>query len=85
MATCLVCQPGLEVAEVEILDHLRIVHPDVWGDGPVRWPDGRIVVLDATLEPGDFSAAREACKVFHSPSAQGVCMRCGRRVFRPRA
>jgi hypothetical protein len=43
------------MADAEMLDHLRVVHPDVWGDGPQRWPDGRIVVYDATLEPGDFA------------------------------
>jgi hypothetical protein len=41
-----------------ILDHLRVIHPDVWGDGPTRWPDGRIVVYDTTLTPGDFGGER---------------------------
>jgi hypothetical protein len=32
------------VAGEEILDHLRVVHPDVYGDGPPRWPDGRLAI-----------------------------------------
>jgi hypothetical protein len=35
-------------------DHLRIMHPDVYGDGPDRWADGQLVVVDQTLEPQDF-------------------------------
>jgi hypothetical protein len=36
-----------------ILDHLRLVHPDTYGDGPPRWPDGSlaIAVTPATVEP----------------------------------
>jgi hypothetical protein len=37
-----------------ILEHLRLVHPDVYGDGPVRWPDGEIVVIDETLTLEDL-------------------------------
>jgi hypothetical protein len=33
----------------------QLMHPDRYGDGPQRWPDGSLVVLDATLEPGEFS------------------------------
>jgi hypothetical protein len=44
-----------EVAGGEGLEHLRLMHPDRYGDGPQRWPDGSLVVLDATLEPGEFS------------------------------
>ena len=38
----------------ELSDHLRVLHPDVFGEGPARWPDGQLVVLDDTLEPKDF-------------------------------
>ena len=55
MATCLLCAE--DYPDVEILDHLRVIHPDVWGDGPERWPDGRIVVYDETLTPHDFRDA----------------------------
>ena len=39
---------------VASLDHLRLLHPDVYGDGPARWPDAGLVVVDRTLEAGDF-------------------------------
>jgi len=35
-------------------DHLRLVHPDEYGDGPERWADGGVVIHDLTLDPGDF-------------------------------
>jgi hypothetical protein len=56
-ATCLLCQPPEEVG-ASILEHLRIVHPDAYGDGPQRWPDGRLVVVDQTLEPANFTDPR---------------------------
>jgi hypothetical protein len=56
MATCHVCPPGDQnVPDDDMLDHLRVMHPDLWGDGPERWPDGSVVVYDTTLEPGEFS------------------------------
>lgn len=42
---------GLEASN----DHLRVMHPDEYGDGPERWPDGSLVVYDDTLEPGEFA------------------------------
>lgn len=54
-ATCLVCQPP-QVIGVRILDHLRLFHPDQYGDGPACWPDGELVITDTTLEPGDFGS-----------------------------
>lgn len=53
-ATCLLCQPAAAVAG-DILEHLRLVHPEAYGDGPMRWPDGRLVVVDLSLEPADFT------------------------------
>jgi hypothetical protein len=38
----------------EMLNHLRLLHPEQWGDGPGRWPDGAPVVVDTTLQPEDF-------------------------------
>lgn len=38
----------------EVLEHLRLFHPDEYGDGPEMWPDGTVVIYDATLEPHDF-------------------------------
>lgn len=54
MGTCFLHEPPEKIADVEILDHLRVMHPQVWGNGPHRWPDGRIVVYDTTLTPDDF-------------------------------
>lgn len=55
MATCHVCPPGdNRVPDDEMVDHLRVVHPEVYGDGPERWPDGSVVVYDQTLQPADF-------------------------------
>lgn len=53
-ATCDLCRE--QVPAADILDHLRVLHPGVYGDGPATWPDGSPVVVDVTLEPGDFSA-----------------------------
>jgi hypothetical protein len=62
MATCNLCGQQMftdcaTMAEeiVKMDDHLRVMHPDVYGDGPERWPDGAIVIEDTTLEPGDFT------------------------------
>ena len=57
MGTCLVCPQPAEVPEVEMFEHLRLLHPDVWGDGPMRWRDGQLVVIDETLSPVDFGGA----------------------------
>lgn len=82
MGVCYLHQPPEAVPDVELLDHLRVLHPDVWGDGPQRWPDGRVVVFDATLEPGDFSGGnRRPCGTFHVPDSAGVCTRCGWSVY----
>lgn len=43
-ATCFVCQPPAEMDGARILDHVRLLHPDAWGDGPERWPDGQFVM-----------------------------------------
>ena len=60
MGACFVCPGRPDIPDAEVLDHLRVIHPDVWGDGPTRWPDGRIVVYDTTLTPGDFGGERHA-------------------------
>ena len=55
MATCFVCPPDDNaVPDWEMVDHLRLIHPDVYGDGPQRWPDGSVVVVDCTLTPAEF-------------------------------
>jgi hypothetical protein len=54
MGKCLICDPPEHVDDERLADHLRVLHPDDWGDGPLEWPDGGIVVVDTTLEPSTF-------------------------------
>jgi len=54
MATCHLC--GDNPPDLEMWEHLRVMHPAEWGDGPARWPDGEPVIHDLTLEPDDFGA-----------------------------
>jgi hypothetical protein len=57
MGVCLVCPDGDNtVPDAELLDHLRVQHPGLYGDGPACWPDGGVVVHDATLTLGDFGS-----------------------------
>jgi hypothetical protein len=59
LAGCNLCPPGEPyVPDAELVDHLRLLHPDAWGDGPELWPDGEVVVADLTLEPDDFGGER---------------------------
>lgn len=51
---CALCQPLQHLAHHELLDHIRVLHPEHYGDGPARWPDGGLVIEDTTLEPRDF-------------------------------
>lgn len=53
MAWCELCKT--KVPDPEILDHVRLLHPDEYGDGPETWPDGSLVIIDTTLEPEDFT------------------------------
>lgn len=48
MAHCHVCET--DVPDLELLDHLRLLHPDRYGDGPETWPDGEFVVIDTTVD-----------------------------------
>lgn len=43
---CNVCDEP--VPSDELLDHLRVVHPEQYGDGPERWPDGGLVIHDGS-------------------------------------
>lgn len=51
MATCHFCSD--EVADVMLLHHFRVIHPEQT-EAFERWPDGQFVVVDETLEPADF-------------------------------
>lgn len=49
--TCKICNEKQE----NLIAHLEILHPDACGDGFLKWPDGSAVIVDSTLQPGDFS------------------------------
>jgi hypothetical protein len=49
-ATCALCGGTFPVEA--IFGHLRAVHD--FDEEPATWPDGEWVVIDQTLEPGDF-------------------------------
>lgn len=59
MGTCHVCpagDPDRTVPDADMLDHLRVHHPDAYGDGPARWPDGGLVMVDMTAQtPRDIA------------------------------
>jgi hypothetical protein len=58
MATCYLCPPAdNRLPDAEMEDHLRLLHPDVWGDGPECWPDGSVVVVDMAPEMSDFDGS----------------------------
>lgn len=51
--TCNLC--GEHVPGIQVLDHLRILHPNEYGDGPLRWPDGSVVIDTSNVaDPADF-------------------------------
>lgn len=54
---CHLCEPAADVPTFDLLNHLRVVHPD-WYEPPECWPDGSVVILDETLAPEDFGGAR---------------------------
>lgn len=61
MGKCFACPEGDQnVADEALVDHLRNVHPDLYGDGPECWSDGAVVVHDMTLEPRDFQGGPDA-------------------------
>lgn len=52
MGACNLCPETPD--DADMLDHLRLMHPDEYGDGPKRWPDGSLVIIDRTAEtPAD--------------------------------
>ena len=46
---CLICHERT----LDIEHHLAFFHPDLDAH-PDMWADGRVVVIDTTIEPGDF-------------------------------
>ncbi len=58
---CRICGQRFEEGTSHLLlPHLRDEHPDEWGDGPMTWPDGEIVIVDETLTPDDFVNGAES-------------------------
>lgn len=54
-ARCNVCQEEFEDGDIDVLlDHLRVMHPEQYGDGPLRWPDGQLVVMKDNITTEDF-------------------------------
>jgi hypothetical protein len=54
MGTCHLCPPDdAAVPDTELLDHVRVVHPDAY-EAVDLWPDGRPLIVDTTLTPEDF-------------------------------
>jgi hypothetical protein len=53
MGKCNLCVE--QMPDEQLLEHLRIVHPEIYGDGPLAWPDGGLVIIDRTVQtPGDI-------------------------------
>jgi hypothetical protein len=58
---CLVCDD--DVPSVELVDHIRVMHPDEYGDGPLLWADGRRVVFDGDPDTADAPRVRSEDEV----------------------
>jgi hypothetical protein len=54
---CAICPDSEHRTPAQILDHFRVMHPGIYGDGPDRWPDGSLVIVDESLSPDDFGGA----------------------------
>jgi hypothetical protein len=54
--TCALCGEVVEGVQA-VDDHLRLIHPEEYGDGPTRWPDGGIVYDVSGLDPGETLGA----------------------------
>ncbi len=55
MGRCRLCHDA--VSDDRLGVHLRLVHPEEYGDGFEEWPDGAPVVVDKTLAPDDFEGS----------------------------
>ncbi len=54
--TCRLCNEP--VPAEQIIDHLRVVHPGTYGDGPPRWPDGRLAIAVLPQDARHFEESR---------------------------
>jgi len=43
---CHLCGDEISRSLAEMLDHLRVIHPDVYGEGPEEWADGGLVYYE---------------------------------------
>lgn len=44
-----------DIPSLDLLGHLRVLHPEVYGDGPAVWPDGGPVIdCSEVAEVDDF-------------------------------
>ena len=60
MAWCGICEEHVETSADNVMDaieefmeHCRVLHPETF-DEIGRWPDGKPVIVDHTLEAEDF-------------------------------
>lgn len=59
MPQCNLCPEVVEftgnmTADMEaVIEHIRIVHPEHYGTGPERWPDGSLVYTEDFI-PDEF-------------------------------
>lgn len=42
------CGCGMWLELDAVMEHLRLMHPEDYGNGPEEWPDGGPVVIDKT-------------------------------------
>lgn len=63
MALCLLHDPPLEIADSRdgrwMFRHLAVDHPQAYGTGPDRWPDGAPVVYDPAVKPPGITEERQ--------------------------
>jgi hypothetical protein len=50
VATCDLCEPSTYVPTDEIMEHVRLLHPDQYEEYET-WPDGKFVMFEETTEP----------------------------------
>jgi hypothetical protein len=45
MTTCWLCKPSAQIPTSEIMEHVRLLHPDQYEEYET-WPDGEFVVFE---------------------------------------
>jgi hypothetical protein len=54
---CHLCHESMP--DADLLEHLRIMHPAAYGNGPETWPDVGPVIVDGAPETEDFAPHRK--------------------------